>query len=173
MIEHEYGQPAYVLGNEKVRVSITVQGGHLRASFPHGGRADPFFVAPWWNEAPVAGEDHITQVLRGDFFCLPFGANADQGVKYGVHGITASGGWELAGRRAEGEQREITLVLPAYGGQVTKRVRLEPAAAVLYCEHTIQGIEGRLPGAATAFLPRTWRSKTARAQPRSTGTRWT
>jgi len=108
MIEHEYGQPC--------KVSITVQGGHLRASFPHrGGEASPFFVAPWWNEAPLGGEDHITQVLRGDFFCLPFGANADpyQGVKYGVHGITASGGWELAGRREEGEERELTLALPA------------------------------------------------------------
>jgi hypothetical protein len=155
MIEYEYGQPAYILDNGKIRVSITVQGGHLRASFPHrSGRADPFFVAPWWNEAPLATEDHITQVLRGDFFCLPFGANADpyRGVKYGVHGITASGGWELDSRREQGEEREITLALPAYGGQVTKRLCLEPAAAVLYCEHTIQGIDGRLPGGHHAVL---------------------
>jgi hypothetical protein len=73
-------------------------------------------------------------------------------VKYGVHGITASGGWELTGRREQGEEREITLALPAYGGQVTKRVRLQPDAAVLYCEHTIQGIAGRLPGGHHAVL---------------------
>ena len=155
MLEHEYGQPCYVLANEKLKVSITVQGGHLRASFPHrGGEASPFFVAPWWNEAPLGGEDHITQVLRGDFFCLPFGANADpyQGVKYGVHGITASGGWELAGRREEGQEREITLALPAYGGEVRKRVCLDPEAAVLYCEHRIAGVNGRLPGGHHAVL---------------------
>jgi hypothetical protein len=157
MIEREFGQPCYVLANGNIRVSITVQGGHLRASFPHrGGEANPFFLAPWWNEAPLATDDPITQVLRGDFFCLPFGGNADPylGVKYGVHGITASGGWELlpAGRREDEKERELALSLPAYGGEVRKRVRLDPEAAVLYCEHRIAGIAGRLPGGHHAVL---------------------
>jgi hypothetical protein len=149
MIEFDYGQPSYVLSGRQQKVTITVQGGHLRACFPHKGKeASPFFGAPWWKEAPVGGEEHVLRVLRGDFFCLPFGANAEpyRGVQYIAHGTTANGGWELDSLKAEGEEQSITLSLPVYGrGRVLKQVRLQEDAAVLYCEHRISGLSGRMP----------------------------
>jgi hypothetical protein len=156
MIENDYGRPAYLVANRRLKVTVTVQGGHLCVSFPHGGKeVSPLFVAPWWNEAPLEGEEQIIQVLRGDFFCLPFGGNAEpyQGMKYPVHGATANACWELADLKSEGEEKEITLVQPVYGqGRVSKRVRLQKDAAVLYCEHLISGLSGRMPAGHHAVL---------------------
>jgi hypothetical protein len=153
MIQSEFGEPSYILENARLRISVTVQGGHLRACFPHRGRdVSPFFVAPWWNEAPLASSAQVIQVLRGDFFCLPFGGNPDPyaGVKYPVHGATANGCWE-PDPEAGGEEG-LALSLPAYGGRIRKRVALEPEAAVLYCEHLISGITGRMPAGHHAIV---------------------
>ena len=98
ILKTHYGRPSYTVKNEKVEVYITVEGGHLTADFNIGTRTiNPYFIAPWWEEAPYYKEDKIIQVLRGDFFCMPFGGNDDEynGKKYPVHGETANNNWEL------------------------------------------------------------------------------
>ncbi|MBA7524551.1 hypothetical protein ES705_16692 [subsurface metagenome] len=77
-IKTYYGQPSYTISNKKVQVFITVQGGHLTALFNNDGKeVNPFFIAPWWEEARQEGLDEIVNVLRGDFFCFPFGGNEE------------------------------------------------------------------------------------------------
>ena len=39
------GQPSYLVENDQVRVHVTVQGGHLTATF--NDSISPFFTAPW------------------------------------------------------------------------------------------------------------------------------
>jgi len=61
------GQPSYLLQNDRVKVHVTVQGGHLTATF--NDSISPFFTAPWWEEADIGEIDQIIKILRGDFFC--------------------------------------------------------------------------------------------------------
>src|SRR3989442_439689 len=71
------GQTSYSIATKEIRAAITQTGGHLGpVTFRLGRRAiQPFSVAPWWNEKLAPGTPAMLRVLRGDFFCLPFGGN--------------------------------------------------------------------------------------------------
>ncbi len=134
-----HGQPSYLLGGDMVRVAVTVAAGHMTADFRAGGReVSPFFVAPWWNEATPPDTLQLIRVLRGDFFCFPFGE---------THGKTANDCWGLTGFRDGGGAREMTLAmdLSPDAGNVEKRVRVVDGEPVVYLEHTVTGFAGRMP----------------------------
>ena len=100
-IQLHQGQPSYTIENGSVSAQTTVQGGHVTAQFRGKNRViNPFFVAPWWRESRLEGVDEVVNVLRGCWFCLPFGANTLplNGRKYPVHGQTANGAWERVQR---------------------------------------------------------------------------
>jgi hypothetical protein len=136
------GQPSWTLGNAAVQAAVTVQGGHLTARFAAGGRmVDPFYTAPWWNEQLPPGTSEVIRVLRGDFFCLPFGNEALP------HGKTANDPWRFEGESTEGRARELILSmdLGPGGGRVRKMVRVVEGEPVIYQEHTISGLPGAMP----------------------------
>jgi len=140
------GQPSYTLANRHTDLQVSVQAGHLTAAFSAGGRQiSPFWTAPWWKEPWREQDDWIVRILRGDFFCLPFGGNADpfEGKKYLLHGKTANDCWELASRDA----KEGTLVLrmDMEPGEVVKSLRLESDAPVIYQSHRVSGLAARMP----------------------------
>ncbi len=94
-----YGQPSWRLVSGEVEAFVTETGGHLGpVTFDRKGRRiRPYSVAPWAEEAVDRSLPAILKVLRGDFFCLPFGGNATayHGEKHPVHGETANARWRL------------------------------------------------------------------------------
>ena len=136
------GQPSWILGNAAVQAAVTVQGGHLTARFAAGGRqVNPFYTAPWWSEEVPPGTSEMIRVLRGDFFCLPFGNGAPP------HGKTANDPWRFEGASTRGPARELTLSmdLGPVGGRVVKTVRIVEGEPVIYQEHAVTGLGGPVP----------------------------
>ena len=154
MIVSHQGQPSYRLENRHAAVLVTVQGGHLNPLFRLPGReVAPYFVNPWWKEPGAAELDDLTRVLRGDFFCFPFGANADpfEGVKYPAHGATANDCWEPVEAGA-GDSLALRLPLPGGKGVVEKRIGLGADSPVVYSEHVVRGWSGKIPLGHHAIL---------------------
>ncbi len=144
------GQPCYAPASDRVKVFLTVQGGHLTAEFSGAGRTfAPFWVSPWWREPYIEDTDWIMRVLRGDFFCLPFGSNVEPvgGRKYMLHGQTANDCWEL--QRIEEKRGESTLVvrmdLDNPGAEVEKSIRLVDGQPVIYQRHVVRGLDLKSP----------------------------
>lgn len=150
MIESHHGQPSYRIENRQAVVHVSIQGGHLTAVYRLAGReAAPYFINPWWKEAGAAELGDLIRVLRGDFFCFPFGANADpfDGVKHPVHGITANACWDPleAGEEGGAPRLRLRLGLPGGKGTVIKTVAIAAQAPVIYSEHLIRGFSGKMP----------------------------
>src|SRR3712207_5079044 len=93
------GQPSWRIATKQVEAFITETGGHVGpVTFKVGGRKiAPFSVAPWAKEKLPNDTPPIIKVLRGDFFCLPFGGNTTpfRGEKHPVHGEVANNKWKL------------------------------------------------------------------------------
>src|SRR6187401_420178 len=75
-----HGKPSFMLENASVQVAVTKVGGHLIAAFDRASAAPirPYHVSPWQEEQGPNQpkiEPPILSVLRGDFFCMPFGGN--------------------------------------------------------------------------------------------------
>lgn len=144
------GQSSYVLENDRVRVYLSVLGGHLTADFRCGEKTvNPYFVAPWWQEAPADGLPEMINVMRGDFFGFPFGVNDEpyEGKTYPVHGPTSNGHWEGLELHREGdrEQMSVCMMLAENEGRVEKTIGLHAGEAVVYCTHRISGFQGKVP----------------------------
>ena len=148
-VVHTYrGVPSYTLRSDRVELQVSVQGGLMTATFDLGGRKIcPYFVAPWWEEQIRVEIDEVTRLLRGDFFCLPFGANPDpvEGVHYPSHGEPANGCWDFVGLQEEGEctALQLSLDLSRSAGRVEKIIRLYENEPVVYQENRIHDFSGR------------------------------
>lgn len=151
IIKTNYGEPSYTISNDQVSVFVTVRAGHLTASFNKGAdkTVDPFFIPPWWQEAKDQDMDEIINVLRGDFFCFPFGANEDsyEDKKYPVHGQTANANWDFVSFTENGRVKELTLTmeLDYKEGTVEKIIGLHENEPVIYSTHRIDGFSGKIP----------------------------
>jgi len=153
-IVNHNGQPGYLLTNDRVKVHVTIQGGHLTATFDDS--ISPFLPAPWWNEADIGDADQIIKVLRGDFFCLPFGANSEpyDGNKHPVHGKTCNDCWEYV-ELEDGDGKKtlrLKMKLDEDGGTVEKIIRLKDSQPLIYSEHIVTGLEGKSPAGHHAIL---------------------
>jgi hypothetical protein len=136
------GQSSWTLGNAAVDIAVTEQGGHLTARFTAAGSVvNPFYTAPWWNETLPPGTPEVIRVLRGDFFCLPFGNGPV------AHGRTANDPWRFEGIAEQGRSRELTLSMDLGPGEghVRKRIRIMEGEPVIYQEHAITGFTGAVP----------------------------
>ena len=153
-IVNNNGQPSYLLKNDRVEAHVTVQGGHLTATF--NDSISPFFTAPWWNEADIGDIDQIIKVLRGDFFCLPFGANTEpyENRKHPIHGKTCNDCWDYVGLddRDGAKALRLRMDLGADGGTVEKIIRLRDGEPLIYSEHIVTGFEGKSPAGHHAIL---------------------
>jgi hypothetical protein len=144
------GQPCYTLASDTVQAFVTVQGGHLTAEFRGKGETlSPFYTAPWWREPFMEEADWIIRLLRGDFFCLPFGSNVEPvgGRKYLLHGRTSNDCWEPV--RVEEKKGQASLVvrmdLDDPGSEVEKTVRVVDGEPVLYQRHVVRGLSLKSP----------------------------
>ena len=115
-----------------------------------GGRSvQPFATAPWVGEKLPAGTPPLLQVLRGDFFCAPFGGNGApwRGEQHPPHGESANGAWSLvdASRDRETATLHLRLACKVRRGVIDKRVSLRAGHSAIYCEHTLTGFGGPMP----------------------------
>jgi hypothetical protein len=148
VISMHMGAPSYTLSNDRVDLQVSIQGGHLTATFDLGRRkVCPYFIAPWWDERIRAEVDEVIRLLRGDFFCLPFGANADsvEGVHCPTHGEPANSCWDFVCLMEEGQCTDLrlSLDLSSLAGSVEKIIRLYKHEPVVYQENRIHGFSGR------------------------------
>jgi hypothetical protein len=143
-----FGQPSHVISSDRVRLAVTEQAGHMApVTFTLGSRTiEPFAVAPWWNEPTGRDLPQLLRVLRGDFFCMPFGGNSTpyRGERHPPHGDPANHRWRLVESvSSRGQTRlHLTMKTRTRPGQVDKVIRLVPGHAAIYQEHTITGMTG-------------------------------
>jgi hypothetical protein len=105
-----------------------------------GRSVQPFSVTPWAEEDPDIPP--ILKVLRGDFFCMPFGGNDEPygDEKYPIHGETANGKWTVESQTESALTMSMaTSIRPA---KIEKKVWTLPGQAAIYQRHTVSGATG-------------------------------
>lgn len=142
------GQPSWRMKSTHVEAYLTERGGHLGpVTFKLGRRkVKPFSVAPWVEEKVVRALPPILGVLRGDFFCMPFGGNAQayRGEQHPIHGETANRRWKLHSlkRKPSLTQLHARLKTRIRAGQVDKWIRLVDQETTVYQQHVISAMSG-------------------------------
>jgi hypothetical protein len=142
------GQPSWHFQSDQVNACLTVLGGHLGPvcfRLKHQ-EIRPFAIAPWAEEKGANRIIPILRVLRGDFFCMPFGGNATpwRGEQHPVHGETANRPWHLESLTSTKKRvcLHASLTTKVRPGRVDKRVYLCPGQTALYCQHTVSAMSG-------------------------------
>ena len=141
-------QPSWQISSDAVQAAVTRLGGHLApVEFRLGRRlVQPFHVAPWAGEEIGPKFPAMLQVLRGDFFCMPFGGNARswRGEQHPPHGETANAMWtfDRVSREAGETRLHLHLDTSIRKGRVEKMLRLVEGHTAVYCRHVISGASG-------------------------------
>ena len=145
-------QPGWKLSNDKVELFITEFGGHLApVNFNIDSVAviQPYYISPWQNENIQEFGDPVLAPLRGDFFCMPFGANVEpvDGEQHSVHGEVSSSPWQFVEQTKSGDITSLTLELQTTvrQGKVTKKIQLHAGQNIIYSTHVIEGYSGSMP----------------------------
>lgn len=142
------GQPSWRLASSEVEAFVTEQGGQLGpVTFERAGRKiQPYSMAHWTQESFDPPLPPILQVLRGDFFCLPFGGNekAFRGEKHPAHGETANARWHFESLQNGDGQASLHLSLKTKvrAGRVDKKISLVDGHNTLYSRHVISKMSG-------------------------------
>jgi hypothetical protein len=152
------GQPSWRIASADVEAHVTELGGHLAPVIydRRGKRIAPFALAPWAGEPPDPSLPPILQVLRGDFFCLPFGGNETpfRGEKHPVHGETANARWTLQDRQKtrEGSTLHLRLRTKIRPGRVDKFISVREGHPAVYSRHVISEMAGPMSFGHHAIL---------------------
>ena len=114
-----------------------------------GEPVQPYYISPWQNENLKNLPDPVLAPLRGDFFCMPFGGNAEEvnGEKHSGHGEASSSRWRFVDLTTEGGATTLTLDLETKvrEGRITKKIRLVEGQNVVYSTHVLEGYSGKMP----------------------------
>jgi hypothetical protein len=132
-----FGQESWRIAAGHIEGFVTRHGGHLGPV--RFGDIQPFSVAPWAEEKLDPATPMILRVLRGDFFCMPFGGNATpfRGERHPIHGETANAPWRLEAQRPGYLHLSLrTKIRPA---RVDKHIWIRDA---VYCRHVVSGMRG-------------------------------
>jgi hypothetical protein len=169
-------QPSWVVASDKVQLTVTQLGGHMApvTFFRDTSRpVRPYYVSGWQGEGRKI-DDPVLRPLRGDFFCLPFGAPSTyRGTSHVCHGEPATKRWRCRGVAKDGRVTRLTLtmatkVLP---GKVTKHLSLVDGQNVIYVQHVLEGYACRtsLGHHATLAVPEKARSLRVATSPFALG----
>ncbi len=143
-----FGQPSWRIASDCVEAFVTELGGHLApVVFDRKQRKiQPYSIAPWAEERLDPSIPPILRVLRGDFFCMPFGGNATpyRGERHLIHGETANARWKFRSMEKRGEQADLHLSLKTKirKGHVDKKITLIDGHNAIYSRHVISGMQG-------------------------------
>ncbi len=144
-----HGQASWEFRSDTVELAITQTGGMIAlvSFFADSDRPiRPYYVAPWAEEG-LEIDVPVLVPLRGDFFCMPFGANATTDGRYTVHGETATRAWTLVELSEQSGAAHLTLEMQVSSpeSRVTKDVWLRPGEPVIYTQHRIEGGSEKVP----------------------------
>ena len=146
-LKKSHGEQGWSFANKTVTAFLTRAGGQLAPVVFKLGRksVQPFSISPWRDEN-LPDIPRMLNVCRGDFFCAPFGGNAEayRGENHPAHGETANRDWKL--ESLERNDAAVTLHTSmntrARRGRVDKRLTLRDGHAAVYCEHVLSGFSG-------------------------------
>ncbi|MBI5723564.1 MAG: hypothetical protein HZA50_06375 [Planctomycetes bacterium] len=159
-------QPCFVVASDQVELAVTCTGGHLApVKFYRRDKkpVQPYYISPWQNEG-LRIDEPVLVGLRGDFFCMPFGANETPlgRERHRAHGQPAYARWQQAGLARKGKAATLTLAMntTVRPGRVVKQITLVDGQNVVYTRHILQGYSGPMPLAhhATLAMPQRERS---------------
>jgi hypothetical protein len=143
------GQPSWVVKSADVELAVTVRGGHMApVTFFRGSSRPvrPYYISPWQGSGTRTGEP-VLDVLRGDFFCMPFGAaNKLRREDHPAHGEPAGSTWRFVGLTKARGVTELALAMTtkARRGTVSKKLSLVDGENVTYIEHDLSAYSGPL-----------------------------
>jgi hypothetical protein len=143
-----HGARSWRIANDGVEAWLTLRGGHLApVTFQTArGPVQPYTIMPWFAERHPGTRPGLLRHPRGDFFCLPFGANATpwKGEQHPPHGETAAANWKLQSFVRNGPETRLRTVMRIRErpGEVVKDVRLVAGHPVVYTAHEISGLRG-------------------------------
>ena len=147
-----HSQPSAILSTKEVEVTVTKLGGHMApvTFFRDSGKpVQPYHISPWQDEKPTKMPAPVLNILRGDFFCIPFGGNSDavNGEKHPPHGEIVGDAWKIVGTKKDRDVTTLTMAIDTdvRKGRVTKELSLVNGQNVIYSRHTIEGFAGRVP----------------------------
>jgi hypothetical protein len=153
-----HSQPSWGIQTKEVELLVTQLGGHMAPVTFYRDTdqpVQPYYVSPWQDEK-LTVDVPVMVPLRGDFFCLPFGGNAEayNGEKHPPHGETAGSKWSYLGtEQGKGTTTlSLTLQTKVRPGKVTKRLSLVEGQNAVYCQHVIEGFAGKTSVAHHATL---------------------
>ncbi|PWU13093.1 MAG: hypothetical protein C5B50_20030 [Verrucomicrobia bacterium] len=150
----KFGQPSWRIATPEVEAFVTETGGQVGpVTFRVKGKAiQPFSVAPWAEEPVAPTLPPMLEVLRGDFFCLPFGGNATpyRGERHPPHGETANRRWKLESHAPE--RLHLSLRTRTRKGLVDKFVVLRADQSAIYERHVVSGMTGPMSFGHHAML---------------------
>jgi len=132
-----HGEPSFHLSTPELSLHLTTRGGHLAPAIFHlpGREASPYALAPW-EPAEYPEPPPLLSVLRGDFFCLPFGEQSDGPP----HGDPANAAWSLA--EATERSLKLTLKTTDSGAELEKEISIRPGQHAIFTEHCISNLAG-------------------------------
>lgn len=145
-------QAVWRVQSNTVEMFVTKNGGHMApVHFYRDSKSpvQPYYISPWQNDKLKDLPDPVLVPLRGDFFCMPFGGNAEafKGEKYTGHGEVSSSKWSFV--RLEKKDGITTLTLQMKTkirkGKVTKKLTLVDGHNAVYSAHAIEGLTGEMP----------------------------
>lgn len=152
------GQPSWSIQSSLVAAHVTCAGGHLGPVIfqLRGRKIAPLSVAPWAMEHHTPELPTVLRVLRGDFFCLPFGGNQTtyRGEHHPIHGETANARWQYIGTTSGKERHTLHLRLATQirPGIVDKYITLIDGQTMVYQNHIISGMRGPMTMGHHAML---------------------
>lgn len=143
-------QPSWVLESDCVRMAVTQAGAHLAPVYFFSNEASPvqpYHISPRQGEIPGLAESCSEAVLRGDFFCLPFGRAESARDSLYSHGRTAGYPWRLVGALSAGGLHTLQIAMDEAlrSAQVTREFFLRDGENVIYDRTSVRGLEGAFP----------------------------
>lgn len=140
------GEESWRLKTDCAEAAMTRRGGHLGpVTFRCGDqRFEPFATPPWINEKLPSSIPTVARLLRGDFFCMPFGVNQTlyHGEAHPVHGETANAVWAF--ESGSPLHLHLSMRTSIREGRVDKIIQLAGGETTIYLQHVISGMSGRM-----------------------------